>query len=57
MPSESFEQLLDRAASLCGIEPGFWDIWGRYHITTAAAKQAMLRALGCLLYTSDAADE
>jgi len=46
MPSESFEQLLDRAASLCGIEPGFWDIWGRYHVTTTAAKQAMLRALG-----------
>ncbi len=46
MPSETFEQLLDRAASLCGIDPGFWDIWGRYHQTSVEAKQALLRALG-----------
>jgi len=46
MPSETFEQLLDRAASVCGIEPGFWDIWGRYHSTTTEAKQALLRAVG-----------
>ena len=46
MPSETFEQLLDRAASLCGIEPGFWDIWGHYHETTVEARQAILRALG-----------
>lgn len=46
MPSETFEQLLDRAASICGIEPGFWDIWGRYHLTTVEAKQALVRALG-----------
>jgi 4-alpha-glucanotransferase len=46
MPAENFEQLLDRAASLFGIEPGFCDIWGRYHQTTVGAKQAILRALG-----------
>lgn len=46
MPSETFEQLLDRAASLFGIDAGFWDIWGKYHITTVEAKQAILRALG-----------
>jgi 4-alpha-glucanotransferase len=46
MPSESFEQLLDRAASVCGIDAGFWDIWGRYHATSMEAKQAILRALG-----------
>ena len=46
MPSESFEQLLDRAAALCGVEDGFWDIWGRRHDTGAAAKQAILRAKG-----------
>jgi 4-alpha-glucanotransferase len=43
---ETFEQLLDRAASAFGIDPGFWDIWGHYHATTTAAKQAILRALG-----------
>ena len=46
MPADTFEQLLDRAASLSGIEPGYWDIWGRYHRTTTAAKQAILEALG-----------
>jgi 4-alpha-glucanotransferase len=46
MPDDTFEQLLDRATSLSGIEPGFWDIWGRYHLTTTAAKQAILEALG-----------
>ena len=43
---DTFEQLLDRAAAQSGIEPGYWDIWGRYHDTTTAAKQAILRALG-----------
>ena len=37
---------MDRAASLCGIEPGFWDIWGHYHETTVETRQALLRALG-----------
>jgi 4-alpha-glucanotransferase len=46
MPAESFEQSLDRAAALCGIEPGYWDIWGRYHATTATAKRAILAAMG-----------
>ena len=46
MALENFEQLLDRAASLFGVEPGFNDIWGRYHQTTTQAKQAILRGLG-----------
>ena len=46
MHSDTFEQLLDRAATLCGIGPGFWDIWGTYHETTREAKQAILRAKG-----------
>ena len=46
MPAENFNVLLDRAAAQLGIEPGFWDIWGRYHETSAQAKQAILRALG-----------
>jgi 4-alpha-glucanotransferase len=46
MSSETFEQLLERAASLCGIDAGFWDIWGRYHSTSTEAKQAILRAKG-----------
>ena len=46
MPSETFEQLLDRAASWYGIDGAFWDIFGHYHTTSVAAKQAILRALG-----------
>jgi 4-alpha-glucanotransferase len=46
MSPESFEQQLERAAAVCGIEPGFWDIWGRYHTTTVEARQILLRAKG-----------
>jgi 4-alpha-glucanotransferase len=46
MPSDSFELLLDRAASWYGIDGGFWDIFGNRHTTSVAAKQAILRALG-----------
>lgn len=46
MPSETFEELLDRAAVRIGVDSGFWDIWGRHHVTTIEAKQAILRAQG-----------
>jgi len=46
MPADTFEQLLDRIASQAGIEPGYWDIWGRHHDASTAAKQAILQALG-----------
>src|ERR1700757_451970 len=42
----SFEHLLDRAADVFGIDSGYWDIWGRYHTTPVATRQAILRALG-----------
>ncbi len=37
---------MDKAAGIWGIEPEYWDIWGRHHVTTAATKQAILSALG-----------
>src|SRR5436190_13856081 len=46
MHSDTFEQLLDRAATLCGVGPGFWDIWGEYHETTSDAKRSILPAKG-----------
>src|SRR5579871_1461806 len=46
MPFDNFLDLLDRAAVVCGIEPEFWDIWGRRHATTQEAKQVILRAMG-----------
>ncbi|HTP32375.1 MAG TPA: 4-alpha-glucanotransferase [Candidatus Acidoferrales bacterium] len=42
----SFEQLLERAASLHGIDAGYWDVWGQYHTTSVETRQALLRALG-----------
>ena len=53
MPSETFEQLLDRAASLYGVEPYFWDIWGTKHEITLEAKQAFLRARGVAARSAD----
>ncbi|MCC6857846.1 MAG: 4-alpha-glucanotransferase [Bryobacterales bacterium] len=44
--SETYTQLLDRAALDWGVEPGFWDIWGRRHETGADTKRAILTALG-----------
>jgi len=46
MAPQTFEQLLDRAAAARGIDPGYWDIWGRYQTTTPETKQAILRAMG-----------
>ncbi len=41
-----YNDALGRAAELWGIEPQFWDIWGRLHVTSAETKQAILRAMG-----------
>ena len=46
MASDSFDVLLDRAASWFGIDGGFWDIFGNRHTTSVATKQSILRALG-----------
>jgi len=53
MAPETFEQQLTRAAAAHGIGPGFWDIWGRYHETTPATMQAILRAMGFPADTSE----
>ena len=46
MPQQSFEELLDQAAAACGIDPGYWDVWGKQHQTTPEVKQAILASLG-----------
>lgn len=53
MPPESFEQLLDSAAASCGIEGGYWDIWGNYHTTPSHVKQAILKSKGMDADTAD----
>jgi 4-alpha-glucanotransferase len=57
LSSETFEQLLDRAAAACGIEPSFWDIWGKFHATPAAVKQALLGAMGVASNTAEQIEE
>lgn len=46
MASDTLHQLLDRAAESSGIDPGFWDIFGRYHPITDTARGALLQAKG-----------
>ncbi len=45
-PSDSYEQALDRAAKVWGIEPSYGDTWGRVHVTSPETKKGILRALG-----------
>lgn len=44
--SERFERLLREAAAGVGIEPEYWDIWGRHHATPAGVQLEILRSLG-----------
>lgn len=46
MPSENETQLLDLAARLWRIDPEYWDIWGRKHITSDETKRTILQGLG-----------
>jgi 4-alpha-glucanotransferase len=46
LPGNHYEELLDRAARLWGIDPEYWDIWGRKHVTSVETKKAILRAMG-----------
>ncbi len=43
---DSYRRLLDRTASLLGVEPEFWDIWGNLHVTPPETKTAIVGALG-----------
>ncbi len=46
MPPETSKDPIDRAALLYGIEPEYWDIWGRKHPTSRETKETILRAMG-----------
>lgn len=46
MQSENYAQLLELAARLWRIDPEYWDIYGRKHITTDETKRAILQGLG-----------
>jgi 4-alpha-glucanotransferase len=53
MPSEDYAQLLDLAARLWRIDPEYWDISGRKHITSDETKRAILQGLGVHAETAE----
>src|ERR1017187_7418525 len=53
MQSENYTQLLDLAARLWRIDPEYWDIWGRKHITSDETKRAILQGLGVRAETAE----
>jgi len=53
MPSENYAQLLDLAARLWHIDPEYWDIYGRKHITSDETKRAILQGLGVRAETAE----
>ena len=46
MPSATYDEALNGAAATWGIQPDYWDIWGRHHFTAAQTKRAILESLG-----------
>ncbi len=46
MDNAVYEKALDDAARLWGIDPAYFDIWGRKHVTAPATQQSILRAMG-----------
>lgn len=41
----SYDEELAALAAACGIEDGYWDIWGSYHPTSTYTRQALLAAM------------
>jgi len=55
--SSTYAEALDRAAEIWGIQPDYWDIWGKHHITPPETKRAILRSMGVPTDTKEALDE
>ena len=56
MPSATYDEALDRAAETWGIQPDYWDIWGKHHITPPETKRAILASLGIRADTKEELD-
>jgi (1->4)-alpha-D-glucan 1-alpha-D-glucosylmutase len=39
-------QFLEKLADLCGVQPHYYDIWGKKHEVSAATRRVFLRAMG-----------
>ncbi len=55
--SSTYDEALDRAAETWGIQPDYWDIWGKRHITPPETKRAILHSLGVPTETKEQIDE
>lgn len=55
--SANYNEALDKAAALWGIQPEYWDIWGKHHITPPETKRAILRSLGVPTTSKEELDE
>ncbi len=53
MPFEAYEDSVQRAAGLCGIEREFWDIFGHHHVTSLDTSKAILASLGLSCGTAE----
>ncbi|MEO8661873.1 MAG: 4-alpha-glucanotransferase, partial [Bryobacteraceae bacterium] len=56
VPSDSIEDALSRAGAVWGIEPEYWDIFGRHHVTPPSVTQAILRSRGVAADTQEQLD-
>ena len=55
--SESYEKALERAATLWGVVPSFWDIFGNKHFTTPDIAKPILAAMGVPVETRETIDD
>ncbi|MBI4874433.1 MAG: hypothetical protein HY822_07360, partial [Acidobacteria bacterium] len=55
-PSASYDEALARASETWGIEPEYWDIWGRHHVPSPEAQRAVLRSFGVASDTREQLD-
>lgn len=51
---QSYNELLDELAGLCGIVPDYWDVFGVRHEASAETKQAILAAMRMRIDSVDA---
>jgi len=56
-PSDSYEKALERAATLWGIVPSFWDIFGTQHFTTPEIAKAILGSMGVPVDSKESIDQ
>jgi 4-alpha-glucanotransferase len=55
-PTEPYQKALDRAATLWGIVPSFWDIFGTRHFTTPEIAKAILASMGVPVESTESID-